>query len=565
MHAAAPPIQDPRSRRPAVLVVALLVASGCGGDDGKSAVDPSPSIETISPTEHLSRASVALRGVRPSLADLQTVRDDPSRLDGLIEGYVDSDDIGPAIRHMHGEWLLTDVFLSYFPAGYAAVGELSDVDAHQLNLAVTEGTARLAEHIVLDDRPYTELVTADYIMANPLTAVVWGLELEGEGWQEARFEDGRPHAGLLSDPNYYTRHASTDTNRQRARGAHITRALLCHDYMRREVRVPEGVDLTDGGDRAIQDNAVCVSCHNTLDPMAGAFAENVGVIVPQYTRRYPIETWDPSLADDYDPIYFYGIPAHDIIDVGEIIAEDSRFARCAIRRHYGQLMAMDADDVPDSVVDELLPVWQGQGGQVRPLLAAIATSDAFASSGPVERSDGVAAEGLRRATPWHMQRVMEELTGFRWDMDVDYNLGYGRVGEVELADNITFGFRVHSGGADGFDIWDPMRTANPTTLLVMREVAGMAAKKVVADDLYGDGSPRLLTRVSTDTTDENSVREQLVDLHLRLHGKVEAADGPAVTASWTLFSGELSRASDAATAWELTLFAMLQDPTLLYY
>ena len=543
-------------------VVLLLV--GCNNDPGKA---PGTGVapNTLSPTQHLSRASIALRGVRPSLDDLEAVRDNPGALDGLIESYAASDDIGPTIRHMHGEWLLTDVFLSFYPAAYPTRGALSDMDAHALNRAVTEGTARLAEHIVLEDRPYSELVTADYVMANDVTAEVWGLSVSGDGdWQEARFDDGRLHSGLLSDPNYFVRHASTDTNRQRARSAHLMRALLCHDYMRREVRVPEGIDLTDGGDNAIKENVVCVGCHNTLDPMAGAFAENVGVVFPQYTWSYPITTWDPGLAADYDPILFYGVAAHDVLDVGQIIAEDNRFARCAVRRHYGQMMAMDADAVPDSVVDDLLPVWTAGDERVRPLLAEIARSDAFASTGPVVVEDGVAAEGLRRATPWHLQRVLEDLTGFRWETDVTYDIGFGRVGEVELMDNISYGFRVHAGGADGFDIWDPMRTANPTTLLVMREAAGMAAKLVVEADLV-DGEGHLLTRVSSDTSDETSIRTQLVDLHLRLFGEAVSADGSEVTASWTVFANELERSDSVTSAWEATLFAMLQDPNLLFY
>ena|GEM_PF-2033960 len=550
------------SARPALV---LFLALGCNKEADKAPSAAASAPNTLSPTQHLSRASIALRGVRPSLDDLEKVRDNPAALDGLIDGYVASDDIGPAIRHMHGEWLLTDMFLIYYPTGFPAIDGLSDMDAHAVNQAATEGTARLAEHIVLEDRPYTELVTADYVMANHITAEIWGLEVSGDGdWQEARFDDGRLHAGLLTDPFFFVRHPSTDTNRQRERSSHMARAVWCHDYLRREVRVPEGVDLTDGGDAAIVDNPVCVNCHNTLDPMAGAFAENVGVIAPQYTRSYPIETWDPSLADDYDPILFYGVPAHDVVDLGQIIAADSRFSRCAVRRHYGQMMAMDAKAVPDSVVDDYLTTFQDEGTRVRPLLAAIAKSDAFAATGPVERADGVAAEGLRRATPWHLQRIMEDLTGFRWETDVDFNIGYGRIGEVELTDNISWGFRVHAGGADGFDIWDPMRTANPTTLLVMREVAGMAAKQVVAADLV-DGQGHLLTRVSAETTDETDVRDQLVELHLRLYGEVVAADSAPVTASWTLFSGELDRSGSATDAWELTLFAMLQDPHLLFY
>ena len=62
----------------------------------------------------------------------------------------------------------------------------------------------------------------------------------GEGLLEISCGVGLGHAPQDARPE-----GADGVHRQRARGAHLARALLCHDYMNREVIIPDGVDLTD--------------------------------------------------------------------------------------------------------------------------------------------------------------------------------------------------------------------------------------------------------------------------------------------------------------------------------
>ena len=86
----------------------------------------------------MARLKRGARRAGRALTDLEQVRADPEALDALIDSDAASDDIGPTIRHMAGEWFLTDVFLSCHSAGYPTIGVLSEMGALDLNQQVTE-------------------------------------------------------------------------------------------------------------------------------------------------------------------------------------------------------------------------------------------------------------------------------------------------------------------------------------------------------------------------------------------------------------------------------------------
>ncbi|MEL6180903.1 MAG: hypothetical protein AAFS10_18225, partial [Myxococcota bacterium] len=100
---------------------ALVTLSACG-DDGSSGGDgvttpddgqggdgqtetnngtTQEQVQYLSPTDHLVRASMALRGVRPSVEELETVRANPDALPGVVDTYIESEAFGTTIRDMH--------------------------------------------------------------------------------------------------------------------------------------------------------------------------------------------------------------------------------------------------------------------------------------------------------------------------------------------------------------------------------------------------------------------------------------------------------------------------------
>ena len=168
----------------------------------------------------------------------------------------------------------------------------------------------LIAHVAENDLPYTEILTADYIMANPWAAAAYGAsedfdhpqalanEFEptrfvtyyrkGEGYEReydpvlgaARVLDpgplitDYPHAGILNTMAFLKRYPTTATNRNRARSRWTYYHFLGLDIEKSASRTTDPVALADTNNPTLR-NPACTVCHRILDPVAGAF-QNYG-------------------------------------------------------------------------------------------------------------------------------------------------------------------------------------------------------------------------------------------------------------------------------------------------
>jgi len=145
----------------------------------------------LTPEAHLVRIAVALRGVRPGAAELAAVRADPAALGGIVDGYLDSPEFGAVVRDMWNEELLLRVDVKRFML--PALGPLKDRggDAEYLD-AIPEEPLRLIEYVAVNDRPFSEIVTADYTIASELGITAWGATPEHECRRAGRRSRGTP-------------------------------------------------------------------------------------------------------------------------------------------------------------------------------------------------------------------------------------------------------------------------------------------------------------------------------------------------------------------------------------
>ena len=167
----------------------------------------------------------------------------------------------------------------------------------------------LIAHVVENDLPYTEILTADYIMANPWSAAAYGASTrfddredvhefkpskiveyyrKGEGYEREfdRIADAErvldpgplstryPHAGILNTSSFLIRYPTTATNRNRARSRWTYYHFLGLDIEKSASRTTDPVALADTNNPTMH-NPACTVCHTVLDPVAGAF-QNYG-------------------------------------------------------------------------------------------------------------------------------------------------------------------------------------------------------------------------------------------------------------------------------------------------
>jgi hypothetical protein len=543
---------------------------GLGDDDddgGPDAGPAGPDVVFVDPVAHLVRASMALRGMRPSLAEIEAVAADPAALEGIIDGYLESPEFGETMRDLHNEALLTRDFI------LPAVEDLAGYSAGRIGQSLGEEPLRLVEHVIMNDRPYTEIVTADYTVADEVVAKAYGLTYDPAGaeWQETHYTDGRPEAGILSSSTLFLRHRSAGQNWHRGRANQISQALLCYNFLDRDVVLDQSINLADPEvvRNAVVQNPACASCHQTLDPLASyfwGFAPNVNLgniaTYPVPNMYVPANEGRWQNTSRRPPSYFgQETTTPDLRGLGEIIAEDPRFSMCAATRFYAYMAQVELDAVPLGLASRLQSTFVDTGYSAKALAKAVVMSDEFRVSHAT--SDGVAEDvvGLKKARPEQLARLFFQLTGFRWRTQSNVQVRGAALGLVEVTTNDVVGFRVLAGGIDSEFVLQPSHTFNATSSLFLRAFAAEAAGFVVERDLAepDPAERRLLDLVEATTTDETAVRVQLARLHARLYGELVAPDDESVTLTWTLFSATLARTGDVKHAWKTTLTAMLQD------
>jgi hypothetical protein len=553
------------------LVVAACSDDGggeMGTDDGVAAGE----VVLLSPAQHLVRASMVLRGARPGIDEIERVTAEPAELEALVDSYLESPGFAETVRDLHDEALLTRF------ATLPPLGPLADTPTGRLQASIGEEPLRLIEHVVMNDRPYTEIVTADYTMANPVTATAYGLAHDADGaqWQEARYGDGRPAAGVLSTNAFYLRHRSAGANWHRGRANAVSKAFLCYDFLSRDVVVDGNIDLSDpeAVAGAVVANPACASCHQTLDPLASffwGFEPNVGMMEVQ-ASGYPLfALFQPRRAGRWQgtsgrPPSYFGLAGDSVGDLGRLIAADPRFSLCASKRFYAYLSQTEVADVPLDLAARLQEELVASGYSARALARAVVLSDEFRVSHGESEDTAEALVGIKKARPSELARMIEDLTGFSWRTDADLRLRGGRVGPVDLLADDAVGFRVLAGGIDSFFVVEPSHTFNATSVLVLRELAAAAAGHVVEADFDAPAPDRrLLTLVEADTRDEAAVRAQLAALSSRFYADTSPPGSEAVGEAYALFRSALERTGDVEHAWKTTLTAMLQDLRIATY
>lgn len=529
---------------------ALLVAlSACGPDGGDTPAAPAE----LPPSALLSRVSIDLRGVRPSIEELEEVDADPTRLDAAIDEYLADPRFEERVVDLFSEIWLTRT--ETFPVNFEAF-DLTGFDYADVIRSVGEQPLRAVGHVAANDLPITDLVTADWTVADPILARMWPVDYPSgqDGWQRVPWTDGRPAAGVLVSNSVYWRYPSTDSNANRKRANQVSRILLCHDYLTRPIDFDRNVNLLDEGalQDALRNNEGCVNCHATLDPFAAYF---FGFWTYEFTAN-EVSNYHPSRERLWESALgtapaFYGEPGDGLEDLGWQIAADERFPQCLTEQVTELLLRrpadlLDADRLTahrEALVSEMT---------LRPLFRSVVTSPEYraAESDPAGR-----AVPAKMMTPDLLATTVQDLTGFAW---------VGTSGQDLLRTDLA-GFQTLAGGADGLTVTASSREPNTTVLLVQERLAEAASDYVVEHDLADPAAARLFRDVKfteTPDTGRDVMVTQIRSLHRRVLGRDVAADGPEVAANLELWSELYALDQDVPRAWAGLLTALLRDPRL---
>jgi hypothetical protein len=454
--------------------------------------------------------------------------------------------------------------------------------ADQYRAALLGEPMKLVEHIVRNDKPFTEIITADYIMVSPYTARGYGIydELKDKFTDpDDQFEYipvrlkaliGRnknenqesasgfyPHAGILSTFQYLRRYPTTETNRNRLRARMYFQHFLGIDALELAARVSDAAAVTAKFEIPTMQAAECVVCHKTIDPIASLF-QDYYKLEQVYGRRK--EGW-------YKDMFQAGFEGEDMPAeerwrslqwLGARTVKDPRFAVAMVEHVYYILTGRKVLLPPKDLDDPLFAAKRRAYQEQRKLLET--TAQHFASNqfnlktvfkdlivSDFYRADGlttVVTDPKRRAelddiglvrllAPEQVERKVGAIFGQPWG---------------KLNDQLAMLY----GGIDSKEVTE--RAADPSGAMgaIQRIFANDIACRQVLKDfarepgerlLFPNIEPSVLPGASAEADD--SIRAAIVHLHERLLGRYEATDSPAVERTFKLFAGIVSDAKAA--------------------
>ena len=558
---------------PLLIPLALLISCGKDGpasppvdvlpDDTAASDTDDPQVDTsellpLDAPRLLRRMSLDLRGDLPSVEELELVEEDPTRIDSVRQTFFADPRFEEHLVFLLAEHWLTvpDTYLIH----HYEYGLADELD-YAWKRSVGQEPLRLMARIVAEDRHWSEIVSADFTMATEITAGLWPLEgypEGGTGWHPVTWTDGRPAGGVLATNGLWWRYSSDGYNLNRSRVAALTRLLTCEDLLSRSVTFDNAAALLDADTVAdmVQTEASCLACHATVEPMAAAlfgFLWSSDHGVGEMERYHPEREVQGELALGVEMAY-WGEPITGLDDLGRAIGRDERFYRCAAETFTTLLLRRGLELEDRDEVDDALRSLYAADGRVWPMLETITDLPSYQAGG-LEDDAGAetdAREVLSRPmSPSQLARSVESVTGFRWQY-----AGYDQM------DNDTYGYRVQLGGVDGIAVTQPGLEPNLGAAVTIKRLAEAAAAHEAHHNL-GMHHGTLLGEVDTAWRPGDAEFDAtLAAAWFQLTGvRAEEETLSAYGSLWT----ELEAMSDAPTAWQGTLVALLREPLFVTY
>jgi hypothetical protein len=444
----------------------------------------------------------------------------------------------------------------------------------------------LIKYIVRNHRPFTEIVTADYIMVSPYTARGYGVyeellekfsnpndpfeyipvrlkALKDRSKKVQESPTGHyPHAGMLTTFHYLRRYPTTETNRNRLRSRMYYQHFLGIDVLELAPRVSDAAATTARFENPTMQASECVVCHKTLDPVAGLFQDYYRLPESLFGARK--EGW---FKDMFGP----GLEGEDLPPeerwralqwLGERTVKDPRFATTMVEHVYyiltGRRPLLPPTAIDDPRYDAKRRAYQAQRNEVEriaakfagdnfnlksafqewvesPFYRAEARKDGSSPAADADRRAELADLGIARMlSPEQLERKIAAVFGKPWKRlkDKETAMLYGGIDYKEVTERAT----------------DPSGAMGALQRIMSNDVA---CKNVASDFALEPTTRRLFPQIETDVLPgetaeaDQRLRSAIVHLHRLVLGRYDATESdPDVERTFRLFEGILKEAQE---------------------
>lgn len=248
----------------------------------------------------------------------------------------------------------------------------------KLLYGLTRAPLELIAYVVENDLPYSKILTADFSMLNPQANEAFNAGITFDDDNHTQFKPGQhhgqtilnaayraerdtdnllyissfeqvnnyPHSGILSEPAFLNRYASTFTNKNRARSRWTYFHFLGLDVERLTQNTSLSASESPISNPTLNDPN-CSVCHRILDPLAGSFQyfDDYGVykaaeggknsLPTSYTNYSPLytegDTWYKDMRIPGFEETTFGSDENTLKSAANLIVKDKRFASAAIK------------------------------------------------------------------------------------------------------------------------------------------------------------------------------------------------------------------------------------------
>ncbi len=541
-------------------------------------------VELLDEVATLRKASLSILGRLPTVEEEQLVREGGfEALDSVLDQMMTDEVFYDRLIEIYNDHFLTD---RYYPDTRALelVASLNDggdgddgtpvypnvfwfdtlpeeqaaeAEGHA-NRGIARQSLELIAHVVRNNLPYTEILTADYTMVNPYSARSYGVDPDFTTGAPDEFVPvqipGIPHAGVLTNTIFMVRFPTTATNRNRHRARMLYQFFLATDVLRLGERP---IDAT--GENILNptmNNPACTVCHTVIDPVAGALQnwDEVGRYNPPADGWYP-EMRQPGYGEEVMPP---DENARGTQWLAEQIINDPRFAIAPIHIMFKGLSGQDPLREPSDVDDEFFvqkirafdvqsKVFQGiadqfveDGWNLKTVVKEIIKSPYYRAANAGELTEERAAElgevGTGRLlTPEQLHRKVEAITGQPWrNQDTNYLLS-------------TNEYKIFYGGIDSDEVTTRITEPNGIMANVAKRMANEMACWTVAADFTKAPTDRLMfphVEIGFEPEDENgfeiegsasAIRANIQYMHQRMLGEFLDLNDPEIDRTFQLF------------------------------
>ena len=567
--------------------------------DGYTAPPFFEGVAMISQPRLLRRVTLSLSGRLPSDEELGAVHQNGlSAMDAILDRIMKEDAFFVRLKEGFNDIFLTvgiednaETLLSYDHFEHTRLwtqkhdlDHLPKADQQKARWALADvyrdallrEPLELIAYIVRNDRPFSELATADYIMVSPYTARGYGIfekmkdqfkniddpfEYIPARLKALKGRDGRtqestnglyPHAGFLSMFHYLRRYPSTETNRNRLRARMFYQHFLGIDLMQLAPRGTDASAVAAKYETPTMQAAECVVCHKVMDPVAGVFQDFnfEGNLGPRKKGWYD-DMFQAGFEDE-------SLPASERWRAQQWLAERAikhpRFPIAMVEHVYSILFGRKVLQPPEDIgspmfganrraylaqrkmIEKVAKQFAESNFNLKTAFKALLISDFYRADGLAtvaeqpQRSAELDDVGVVRLLgPEQLERKLQAIFGKPW----------GRLGK-EL--------KILYGGIDSITVTE--RNADPSGAMgaIQRIMANDVACNHVAKDFRLEPSQRLLFSkiepnvLPTDDAYIQQIRQAIVSLQQRILGQERSLDHPEVERAFQLFVGMIADA-----------------------